>query len=122
MAFEKKSEPQDESTLLDGTRERVRAYMYRNGSTKDYDKFLLDHKAMRFVDYAGRKDKRVMRYPIKDMVAYEKDFLSKLLTGINDSFIFEKIATEWTTDHDGKRKKTGYFIPRMFWDYVKRGY
>lgn len=106
--------------LLDATKEKVKAYMKSKGAFKNYDRFLYDHKAMGMKP--GNKEKVVYRFENKDMPKYEKDFLSGLLTGLNDSFIFDKLATEWTTNHDGKRKKTGYFMPRMFWDFVKRAY
>ena len=55
----------------------------------------------------------VIKYPNSQIAEYNKKYVNNLESGFNDSFIFDNKSR---MKSDGK--ETGYFCPRMFWDYV----
>lgn len=60
----------------------------------------------------------VLIYPLKDIELYRKTFISKYEKSIEDTFIFDKMATMYRKDENGVKHKTGWFCPLNFWDNI----
>lgn len=69
---------------------------------------------------AKSKVGNVLIYPLKDIEIYRKQFIQKYEKTIEDTFIFEKMATMYRKDENGTKHKTGWFCPASFWDAMEK--
>lgn len=72
----------------------------------------------------GDTQPRVLKYKNEEMGNYESKFVKKYTgNSINGAFVFEKYASfQKNIAREGKAQwvDTGYFIPRMFWDFIEK--
>ena len=60
-----------------------------------------------------------LQYNLDDIGLYTQKFVNKHSTGsLNDNFIFEDKAIIYKTDESGNKRKSGYFLPMDFWNYI----
>lgn len=105
-----KKEPlkiENEASILPETISRVKKEISKY---KNFYDFLIAKHAM----YMNGNNKLVLEFPVEQIKDYTKMHVDHLVTGINDSFIFEKYAKRYTIE-DGQKRYTGYFNPYSFW-------
>lgn len=100
----------EESSILPETVKAVKKEIYKY---KSFDDFLIAKKAI----YIKNGNKIVMEFPVEQIKDYTRMFVDNFISGLNDSFIFEKYAKRFTIE-DGKKKYTGYFNPYIFWNTI----
>lgn len=114
MAFSRKKEDiNNEVDLLPEMRNALRSEINKY---KTFQEFLVSVRAI------SKDNKTVYKYKNEEKEQYEKKFIKPHMKGINDMFIFDKHAIMKTKKEVATGKyelvQTGYFCPRVFWDFV----
>lgn len=76
----------------------------------EYEKFLSTVAAM-----VGEK---VLQFPVSDIEKYRERYVKQYEHGFNDVFVFDAKSKIKHKNEDGKIIETGFFCPRLFWDFI----
>lgn len=102
------------STLSEVTMDNIARAMKKFNT---YDEFLKSVNAI-------SNDDKAYEFHLNELEKYEKVFVSNFYdTPLNDTFYFsDKVSIKEVIIEGVKKtyKKTGYFIPKIFWDKIER--